>query len=146
MRALRRTGGRDRGSYTLETVIIAPCLFLLAGMIVAWGMAGRADGAVDRAAQAAARAASMAETAEQAQQDGRRAAMAVLDSHARECTGASVSVDTSGFSLPVGEPAAVTATVSCTVPLSEVTVPGVPGSRSLSGEFVSALDVYATRQ
>lgn len=142
---MRRRLLSDRGSYTLETVLVAPLLFLLAGWVMAWGMAGRADGAVDTAARAAARAASLAETAEQAQTDGREAALGVLASHARECTGARVVLDTSGFSVPVGEPATVTATVSCTVPLSEVTVPGMPGSRTLSGSFSSALDLYTER-
>jgi hypothetical protein len=46
----------------------------------------------------------------------------------------------------VGQPGQVTATVTCTVRLSDLTaVPGMPGSRTLTATFVSALDPYRAR-
>jgi hypothetical protein len=57
-----------------------------------------------------------------------------------------VTVDTTGFSVPVGEPAQVSATVTCAVRLSDLTaVPGMPGSRALTATFTSPLDPYRAR-
>lgn len=138
-------GWSDRGSSSLEAILIGVPLFLLAGLILAWGMAGQADGAVSSAARAAARAASLSSTADEAQQAAREAAWQVLASHEQVCVDVEVAIDATGFATPVGQPASVTATVSCTVPLSEVSAPGMPGSRRLSDSFTSALDQYAER-
>ena len=43
-----------------------------------------------------------------------------------QCVSMTVTLDTSGFSRPVGTPASVAATVSCTVELSELSLPGQP--------------------
>ena len=51
-----------------------------------------------------------------------------------------VRVDTEGFAAPAGTPAAVTVDVACTVDLSDVAVPGLPGSRTLTDSAVSPLD------
>ena len=57
-----------------------------------------------------------------------------------------VRVDTSEFtSVPVGLPAHVTAMVWCRVPLSDLLVPGMPGSRLLSYRFTSPLDPFRER-
>jgi Flp pilus assembly protein TadG len=140
-----RACGADRGSSTIELTAISIPLLLLMGVVVAWGMAGAADTGVSTAARAAARAASQSATAEEAQERGYAAAQRVLASHSRHCTGPRISIDTAGFSAPVGEPAQVSATVSCTVPLSRVAVPGMPGNRTISDSFVSTLDQYAER-
>ena len=44
-----------------------------------------------------------------------------------------------------GEPAAVTATVQCTISLSDLALPGIPGSDGLKAEFTSHLDIYRSR-
>jgi len=56
-----------------------------------------------------------------------------------------VVVDTSQFATPPGEPATVTATVSCTVSLSSLALPGLPGSARLQASFTSPLDIYRSR-
>ncbi len=57
-----------------------------------------------------------------------------------------VHVDTSQFTpVGVGLPAQVTATVTCRVPLSDLVVPGMPGSRLLRGIFTSPLDPFRER-
>ena len=62
-----------------------------------------------------------------------------------QCTTKSVSVDTSGFASPVGTPATVTATVTCVVNLSDVAVPGLPGTRTITATMSSPLDTYRER-
>ena len=57
-----------------------------------------------------------------------------------------VHVDTRQFTrVSVGLPAQVTATVSCRVPLADLVVPGMPGSRLLSYTFTSPLDPFRER-
>ena len=56
-----------------------------------------------------------------------------------------VTVNVSGFAVPVGLPAQVTAQVTCRVSLSDLLVPGMPGSKTLTATFTSPLDPYRAR-
>ena len=49
------------------------------------------------------------------------------------------------FGIPLGAPASVTAVVRCTVSLSDLLVPGLPGSVHLKYRFTSPLDPYRGR-
>ena len=74
----------------------------------------------------------------QIQQDGLR------------CVVETVNVDTgeqngTGFAIQAGTAATVSATVSCTVPLSDLALPGLPGSHTITATFDSPLDVYRQR-
>ena len=142
-KALR--AGRERGSYTLESLLCVVVLLPFLGLLAAWGLAGLFDSAVDNAAAAAARAASQASDPDTAQQRGQDAAVAALAQEQRNCTDRTITVDTAGFDKPVGEPASVTATVTCTVPLAQLAVPGLPGSKTLTATVTSSLDQYADR-
>jgi len=50
-----------------------------------------------------------------------------------------------GLTAPLGDPASVTVTASCTVSMADLAVPGLPGARTLSGQAVSPIDRYRTR-
>ena len=56
-----------------------------------------------------------------------------------------VVVNTSQFAIPPGQPALVTATVSCTVSLANLSLPGLPGTARLQATFTSPLDIYRSR-
>ncbi|KIZ15689.1 hypothetical protein SNA_25470 [Streptomyces natalensis ATCC 27448] len=146
MAMLRRLHWRDdRGTYTLETVICVTFLLPFLGLLAAYGLAGVFDNSVDNAANSAARAASQAADADTAQARGRAAANAALRQDDRNCTSQTVRIDTSSFNAPLGQAASVTATVTCAIPLSQLTVPGLPGSKTLTSTATSALDQYADR-
>ncbi|WP_411146444.1 hypothetical protein [Streptomyces sp. x-80] len=147
MTMLRRLHWRedDRGTYTLETVICVTFLLPFLGLLAAYGLAGVFDSSVDNAANSAARAASQAADADTAQARDHAAANASLRQDDRNCTSQTVSIDTSSFNAPLGQAASVTATVTCTIPLSQLTVPGLPGSKTLTATATSALDQYADR-
>lgn len=146
MTMLRRLHWRDdRGTYTLETVICVTFLLPFLGLLAAYGLAGVFDSSVDNAANSAARAASQAADADTAQARGRAAAEAALRQDDRNCTSRTVNIDTGSFTAPLGQAASVTATVTCTIPLSQLTVPGLPGSKTLTATATSALDQYADR-
>ena len=65
---------------------------------------------------------------------------AELASDGLHCTGIRVAVDTSGFAIPPGQPAAITVNVWCTVDLSDIGVRGLPGSKTLHDAATSPLD------
>jgi Flp pilus assembly protein TadG len=145
-RARRRRGGgpSDRGSTVVEVVILAPALALFLGLIVAGGRLAVAHQAVQAAAAQAARAASIARTHDEATTAAQLAATAALDAQGLNCVGSAVSIDVAGFAAPAGTPASVGATVTCQVPLAD-TLPGLPGSISVTSTVRSALDTYRER-
>jgi len=134
----------DRGSAALELVVLAPVIMFLVGLVIAAGRTSVAQGSVDAAARDAARQASLAFSAPAARQAAVSSARAALRADGLRCR-PEITVDVAGFSVPVGQPAAVSATVSCTVRLSDLLVPGVPGSRTLRATFTSPLDPYRAR-
>lgn len=138
-------GARDGGNAALELLILAPVILALIGLVIAAGRMSVAQGSVDAAARDAARQASIALTATAATQAALSTASAALRADGLHCRPV-VSVDLAqAFATPLGQPASVTASVRCTVQLSDLLVPGVPGSRTLTARFTSPLDPYRSR-
>jgi Flp pilus assembly protein TadG len=143
--AQHQPGGRDAGNAALELVILAPVILFVLGLVIAAGRTSVAQGSVAAAARDAARQASISLTPGAAQVAAQASAQAALHGDGLDCDPL-VRVDTSQFStVPVGEPATVTATVYCQVPLSDLLVPGLPGSVKLRSTFKSPLDPYRER-
>ncbi len=128
----RRTSGSppapERGSSGIEVAILMPGLLLLLGLIIAAGRVQAAGGSVEAAARDAARAASIARSSGEAQAAAADTARASLTGQGILCTTSSVTTDTAGFAAPLGAPATVSVDVACRVQLSDVLVPGLPGS------------------
>jgi hypothetical protein len=135
---------RQRGSSALELAVLAPVLLGMVGLVIAAGRTSIAQGSVDAAARDAARQASIALTPAAARTAGIASARAELRADGIDCRPV-VRVRTAGFGVPPGQPASVWATVTCTVPLSELALPGLPGHRTLTATFSSPLDVYRSR-
>lgn len=136
---------RDRGSMTLELVILSPALLVLLALTIVAGRIEIAAGAVEQASAAAARAASLARTPAAADPAARAAANDSLADQNLHCVRLDISLDTGGFAVPVGQPAQVAVTISCDVDLSALAVPGIPGAKTLSARTVSVLDQYRSR-
>lgn len=135
----------DRGSATLEFAILAPALLMLIGMVIAAGRIQVAASAVEQAAASAAREASIARTPLTAGVAGRRAANDSLRDQGVPCDVLDLTVDTSGFAVAVGQPAQVEVRIACSLPLSDLVVPGLPGTRTVRAQFASPLDRYRSR-
>ena len=135
----------ERGSAAIELVILVPALILLVLFAVAGGRVAIAHGSVQQAAADAARAASIARTASSAHATAVTAASATLANQGLTCTSMTVTVDTAGFATPVGTPASVGATVSCTVRLSDLALPGLP-DRVVTSTVTSPLDTFRGRR
>lgn len=139
----RRLRG-DGGNAVVEAAILTPVFIMfIAGLLVAYRIMHAGD-VVSQAAADAARQASIARTATQARNQATASALATLRQAGLHCT-PQVSLDLSGFTRPVGQPATVSANVTCRVRLSDVTAGAMPGSRSISKTHRSPLDVYRAR-
>ncbi|WP_331718390.1 pilus assembly protein (plasmid) [Streptomyces sp. NBC_01544] len=145
-RRLARALRRDRGSYAVETAVLAPAVIALLLLMIAFGRVIDADGAVDSAARAAARAASLERDAGSAQNKAQAAAARSLEGEGITCRTSSVTVDTAGYSLDIGVDANVTASIACTADLSDIGLPGLPGSKTLRASWTSPIDTFRGRQ
>jgi hypothetical protein len=116
----------------------------LLGLVIAAGRTTIAQGSVDAAARDAARQASISLTPAAAQAAGQASAQAALQHDGLDCAPV-VVIDTSQFRTAPGEPATVSATVSCTVSLANLALPGLPGTAHLRASFTSPLDTYRAR-
>ena len=144
MSSRRRTD--ERGSAVLEAAIGLPAFLLFIGLILFAGRVAIATQAVDSAAAQAARTASLARTQSSAETTAHSAATRSLAEQHVNCTRTKVSVDTDGFTAPVGEPATVTANVTCVVNLADLGVPGIPGTRTVTATASSPIDTYRERR
>lgn len=137
----------EAGNAALELVILAPALIFLIGLVIALGRTTTAQNAVADAARDAARQASLQLEPAAAISAGRQSALAALAQDGLDCT-PTVTIDVDGydgvpgFQAAAGQTGVVAATITCDVPLGSITVPGLPGSWSLSATFTSPIDPY----
>lgn len=143
---LAATGLRaDRGSVSVELAILAPALLLLVSFAIWAGRTRIADNALQEAARSAARQASLAvDQASAADQATAQARQSIAEQNVR-CSSLDVTVDTAGFQVPVGTSADVTVTLTCTVAMSDLLAPGLPGAVTLHASFASPVDAYRER-
>ena len=133
----------DRGSAPIEMAITGLCTIGLIALLVIGGRVAIASSSMSDVAGDAARDASIARTAAQAQQLARASAVSTLTEQGLHCAGGpSVDVDTSGFFAPAGTSAEVRVEVTCVVSLSDVGMPGLPGSRTLHQHATSPIDPF----
>ncbi len=133
---------RDRGSAALELAILTPALILLIGFVVVAGRVAIANNTITSVAGNAAREASLARDARTAAAAAGAAARSALTAQAIHCDGGGqVAVDAGGFAAGQGTPGQfVVVTVTCVVSFTDLAIPGLPGSRTLSDRAVSPID------
>lgn len=133
----------ERGSVTLELVILTPVLIVALLFVIAAGRIAQAHQAVEAAARDAARQASIARDPAAARTAATSSAQATLSREGMNCP-ADVSIDTSGFARALGQPATVTAHVTCTVHLADVAAGGISNT-TVTASFSSPIDPYRGR-
>jgi Flp pilus assembly protein TadG len=128
----------DAGSVAVELVVLTPALFLLALMMIVFGRVSEAHQQVVEAARAGAEAAAVLPDARSAQGGAADLAVADLFDRTHTCSEESISVNVSNFA-PGGS---VTVAVSCSVNLSDLSVPGVPGTTTVRASATAPIDPY----
>lgn len=141
MKRSTRSTSDQRGSAALELCLLSPALLALLLLIVAFGRVADAKATVEAAARDAARAASIRNSPDAARRDATEVTTAALASAGLGCRTSSVLLDTSQL-RPGG---VVTATVSCTVDLSDLVEIGAPGARTIAATARSPVDRYTAR-
>lgn len=146
-RLIGRGRGGGRGSAALEMAVLMPLFLLLFTAAVVVGRTGTAISAVEMAAYDGARTASLERDATTAYAQAQARVQESLAGQGMSCVdGPTVEMDSSGFAAPLGVPASVEVTVTCTVSFVDVDMVGVPADRQISASFVSPLDQYRVRQ
>ena len=135
----------ERGSASIEAAIALPAFGLFVGLIIFGGRTAITQQSVESAASDAARSASILRTNAEAKAAAKEAAVANLSNQGINCVRVDIDVDTQQFSRNVGEQAQVEVTVSCLLDLADLSVPGVPGTRTISATITSPLDTWRER-
>lgn len=125
--------------------ILAPVLVLMVVAVVFAGRTALAHQATTGVASAAARAASIARTGSDARSSAQQIAAATATSRGLPCDPLTVRVDTDGFNARLGVDADVTVTVSCTLAVADLTMPGIPGRVTITDTARSPIDTYRAR-
>jgi Flp pilus assembly protein TadG len=129
---------RERGSASVELAVVAPALVILMLLVVFAGRAADTDAQVTRAAGAAARAASLRQHPTDAAADARTTAVENLASAGVACDPLDVDVDLADFRAG----GTVAVTVACHVPMSDMALLGVPGTRTSVSTALEYIDQY----
>jgi Flp pilus assembly protein TadG len=119
-------------------VVITPVLFVLVLILVVFGQVSEAHQQVVEAARAGAEAAAVLPTQESAQSGGPETAAIGVFGQTHTCDDVRITTDVSNFK-PGGT---VSVTVVCQVDLSDLSIPGVPGTTTVQATAVAPIDPY----
>jgi Flp pilus assembly protein TadG len=143
VRRPRRRGSvsGERGTMTVELVLLTPVLFALLAFIVGLGRVADARGQLTGAVRDAARAASLAANPETARTAARDTALADLQSANLHCRQPQVDTDTGQFTAG-GQ---VTVMIRCSLDLAQLIMSGLPGRSTLTATSTAPLDTYSSQ-
>ena len=133
-RSAIEAAGSERGTMSIEMVVLVPVLLLITMVAVAGGRIVSAQGMVEAASRDAARAASMERSVGAASTAANRS-LSQADTANASC---SAGVDVGGF----GRGGTVTATVSCRVKLSDLGLVFLPGTTVVKAESSAPVDQW----
>lgn len=140
-RLCTRDGQSGAGGESLELLIIAPMVLIIFMIVVAVGRYQLGTGKIDQAAGAGARAASQQPTQDAAYAAALKAAESSLAAAGVTCQDIAVAVDTGGYRATTAGAAQVQITLTCDVSWSDLTIPGWPGSKAITSQATSPLDL-----
>lgn len=136
---MKRDGTRgDRGSLTVEVVVLAPVVVMFALATLAFGRVSQARQQVVEAARAGAQAAAVGSDATDAQQAAQTAASNGILASSHTCSNPQITANVAHF-VPGGY---VVVEVTCHVELSDLLVPGLPGSTTVQASSTAPIDPY----
>ncbi len=121
---------------------MVPAFILFIGLLIYAGRTAVAHQGVEAVAYDAARSASISRSPAEARERAQTAVEYTLTNQGLRCASDDIDLDTSGLTKPVGQPGTVTATVTCTIDLRDLAVPGVPGQRTISATMSAVVDAH----
>jgi Flp pilus assembly protein TadG len=131
---------------SVELVILAPFMLGVALFVIACGRIGLADISVQNAANAAARDASLSRTESSAQTNATTSAQDSITVSGLKCSPLTVNINGAGIDVPIGQVGTVSATVTCTLDLSDIALPGLPGTKVVTSTATSPVDPFRERK
>jgi Flp pilus assembly protein TadG len=134
----------ERGSASIEAVVVGPAVVLLILLVVFGGRVALAHQTVQTIAADAARAASLARSHTEASHDAEAAVTAGF-AQQLPCANHTLDLDLAGFTKPVGKPASVSATVTCHLASADLGLPGLP-ELQITSTMSSSVDTYRERR
>jgi len=146
MNLIRRILRRQEGSMAVEAVLIVPALAIIIGFLIACGRIAFTQQTVQEVANAAARDASLSRSVAGAQDTANANALNAAAQAGLKCQPITVAIDGSGIDAPLGTVGTVSATVSCKLNLSDIALPGLPGTKTFTTTSTSPVDPYRERQ
>lgn len=136
----------ERGAAAVELALVVPVLVLLLGLVVGGARVWLARTTVEQVAAGAARAGSLARTPRAAVAAAEEVARLQASADGLRCVELGVAVDARDLAQPPGIPGRIEVQVACVVGLSDVIVPGWPGSVTVTASAQSVVDTYRGRQ
>lgn len=136
----------ERGSVSVEAVLLIPALVIILGLVVGGWRIWSVRTNTTQAAAAGARAASLATSGSQASSVAVQVARENLSTLGQRCDELLVAVDVGAFARPPGEAAAVGVDVRCRVSLADLLVPGLPGHWTANSHAEEILDTFRERR
>lgn len=145
--AFRRLLARDEsGSMSVELVLLTPAIVLIILFLVAAGRISLASNAAEAAAISAAREASLSRTTSVAQERANEAAQVSMAQSGYQCSKLTVVIDDSGLDVPLGKTGTVSGTITCTLNLTDIALPGLPGTWTVTKSAISPVDAFRERE
>ena len=136
----------QRGQVAVETVLLVPAIILVLAMVTAGWRIWWARSQVQEAAASAARAASLERSGGAAQLAARVVVEADLATVGAQCRNPIVAVDGRDFVRPPGTDGQIDVHVTCQLLLSDLLVPGLPGSVGIYATATERLDTFRERR
>jgi Flp pilus assembly protein TadG len=128
----------ERGSLTVELIALTPVLFVVGLTMLVFGRVSSARQQVVEAARAGAEAAAVSSNQSGAAWGAAVDASVGITHRTHTCPHPQIATDVSHF-YPGGY---VTVTVTCQVELSDIAVPGIPGSTTVQASSTAPIDPY----
>lgn len=141
----RRARTDEDGSDILATCLMATVWVLIICGVIAAVRWSDTTSTVGQVAEAAARDATLRRDASAAAATAQQSVQTWATAQNLKCTGLHSDVDTSGFRAPLGTTGFVRVTVSCDVTFSDLFIPGMPGTSTVTRTATSAIDAYRER-
>lgn len=128
----------ERGAAATELVLVTPLLIVLLLFVVLAGRLALTRTDISGAARDAARAASIERTAGAARDAAQRSAESNLVRQGTRCDSLQVDTDTTRFRSG----GSVRVEISCTIPLGDLSLLAIPGSKTMTGGATEVIDTY----